>query len=340
LRWEDRLRSHPAYVHSALSASRVRRFRDQRYHSFKIFAQIFVAVHDDPSIATTGTTTGDIDDFLDIICLTVSSSTNGCSEKGQEKGQKSGSEGPRGREERFAFNYNFPRAQADILRGLAPAQQSQNDDKGLEPTTKDEDLDGSKLLGCTDPLERAAKVLKPLATLTPNNIEVWIATYDVAVRRSESSFLRYLLSRSADDEALQRSTSKHPRRWNVPPHSTRNTPNCMYGASTSVEKVLWTFLGSASCWFSDTSTLSVSSLPNPAPAAVAPILAEALAQLLPNEVSFEVFNSQYLQRHSTSAPAVLAVAKVLLALQAPRDQVEDTVFTVLRAEVSLDIKVS
>ena len=67
----------------------------------------------------------------------------------------------------------------------ASAAQSNNDDKGLEPTPKDDDPDGSKLLQCADPLEKAANLLKPLATLADTDIEVWVATYDVAVRRSQ-----------------------------------------------------------------------------------------------------------------------------------------------------------
>lgn len=64
---------------------------------------------------------------------------------------------------------------------------SMNEDKGLEiAPSKDEDPDGSKLLGASDRLERAAKMLSPLSTLANKNIEVWIAIYDVAIRRSES----------------------------------------------------------------------------------------------------------------------------------------------------------
>jgi hypothetical protein len=44
-----------------------------------------------------------------------------------------------------------------------------------------------KQLGATDRLEQAYKLLHPLSTLAPNNIDVWIATYDVAIRRSKLS---------------------------------------------------------------------------------------------------------------------------------------------------------
>lgn len=63
-----------------------------------------------------------------------------------------------------------------------------NDEKTLEPPAPvDEDPDGSKLIAATDGLERAAKLLNPIVALVKDNIDVWIATYDVAIRRSKSS---------------------------------------------------------------------------------------------------------------------------------------------------------
>lgn len=68
---------------------------------------------------------------------------------------------------------------------VAGAAPSANEDKGLEvPPSKDDDPDGHKLLGSPDPLEKAAKLLTPLSTLAADNIDVWIAIYDVAIRRS------------------------------------------------------------------------------------------------------------------------------------------------------------
>ena len=72
---------------------------------------------------------------------------------------------------------------------MKKAAQNANstEDKGLELSpAKDDDPDGSKLLQVTDPLERAAKFLAPLAVQAQDNILAWIAIYDVAVRRSES----------------------------------------------------------------------------------------------------------------------------------------------------------
>lgn len=72
------------------------------------------------------------------------------------------------------------------------------EDKGLEaPPPKDEDPDGSKLLTCSDPLEQAWKFLQPLLEMMDSEVRseqvesikadlgVWVAVYDVAVRRGQ-----------------------------------------------------------------------------------------------------------------------------------------------------------
>lgn len=72
-----------------------------------------------------------------------------------------------------------------------------SNDKELEPVQpKDDDPDGLKQLGAADRLEQASKLLHPLSTLAPNDIDVWIATYDVAIRRSKpfsSSFVCFII---------------------------------------------------------------------------------------------------------------------------------------------------
>jgi len=62
---------------------------------------------------------------------------------------------------------------------------STSEDKGLDAgPAKDDDPDGLKLLGCADPLERAAKWLRSVKGVK-RRVDVWIAVYDVSVRRSE-----------------------------------------------------------------------------------------------------------------------------------------------------------
>jgi len=71
----------------------------------------------------------------------------------------------------------------------AAAAPSGNEDKGLEaPAPRDEDPDGLKLLSVSDPLEQAAKLLAPLVNLASDNLDAWIALYDVAIRRSKGFF--------------------------------------------------------------------------------------------------------------------------------------------------------
>ena len=77
-----------------------------------------------------------------------------------------------------------------LIHVKAAHTTSSNEDKGLEPPPqKDDDLDGSKLIQEKDGLDRAAKFLAPLISLETKNIDVWIAVYDVAVRRRECYFL-------------------------------------------------------------------------------------------------------------------------------------------------------
>ena len=59
-----------------------------------------------------------------------------------------------------------------------------NKDDDIPEPPKDDDPDGKKLLATTDPLGDAAKWLKPLETLAGDRVDVWMAIYDVAVRRS------------------------------------------------------------------------------------------------------------------------------------------------------------
>jgi hypothetical protein len=85
---------------------------------------------------------------------------------------------------------------------------------------------------------------------------------------------------------------------------------------------------------------SVSALPEIPPEPIGPILTETLSSLLPDELSLETFNAQYLQRHPTDPKAVIAAAKVSRTLDAPLEEVEAAVFNVLNPEVRLDVKVT
>ncbi|RPD56962.1 NMDA receptor-regulated protein 1a [Lentinus tigrinus ALCF2SS1-7] len=246
IQWEDKLRSHPAYVHSAIEASR-----------------ILVKVHDEPSIAAKSN---------------GESHLSSAEKKAKKKAKK---------------------AEKKVQEEAKKASNAGNEDKGLEVTPpKDEDPDGTKSLQAPDPLERAAKVLKPLATQAKDNVEAWIAIYDVAIRRKKYLQAIHALnsahSLDADSPELHIRVVDFKRRW--------------------------------------------SSLEEKPSEAVVTAASAAITKLLPDEVSLEVFNSQYLQQHSSRADAILAAAKVSRLLGAPRDEVEASVFNVLNAEVDLKLE--
>jgi N-alpha-acetyltransferase 15/16, NatA auxiliary subunit len=70
------------------------------------------------------------------------------------------------------------------------AANNANEDKGLDVgPPKDDDSDGMKLVQAADRLERAAKFLRPLTTLAANNVDIWLTSYDVSVRRSKTMLL-------------------------------------------------------------------------------------------------------------------------------------------------------
>jgi peptide alpha-N-acetyltransferase len=94
------------------------------------------------------------------------------------------------------------------LDGKTPQQHS-NEDKGLEPpTAKDEDPEGLKALAGegTPVLEQAWKLLQPLLEVgLEENVEVWLAVYDVAIRRG-----RYLQAVGALERAKKAGGEEHP----------------------------------------------------------------------------------------------------------------------------------
>ncbi|KAF5383319.1 hypothetical protein D9615_004982 [Tricholomella constricta] len=246
VKWEDRLRSHPAYVKAALSASR-----------------IYVALHDDPSIAKAASSAPQLTD---------------AEKKAKKKAKKAAQ-----------------KVQEDVKK--APAA-SANEDKGLEVTLpKDDDPEGIKLLSVADPLEHAAKLLHPLSALSTNNIDAWLAIYDVAVRRKK--FLQAVKALNCA-RALNH---EHPELHIRLVHFRQ----------------------------------AVQALPQQLPAPIGPLVTEALAKLLPDEVSLDTYNGQCLQRHSSEPLAVLAAAKVAHALEAPLQEVEEIVFGTLREDSKLDV---
>ena len=137
---------------------------------------------------------------------------------------------------------------------------------------------------------------------------------------------------------FQRSTSKQSTHSTPPTRSMPTHQNCTSAWSTSSDDVRP--LPKRSVCSLLTSLVSAgSSLEEKPSDAVATAASAAIAKLLPGEVSLEVFNSQYLQQHSSRADAILAAAKVSRTLGAPREEVEASAFNALNADVEIKLEV-
>ncbi|KAE9391110.1 N-terminal acetyltransferase A, auxiliary subunit [Gymnopus androsaceus JB14] len=231
-------------------------------------SRIYVEVYDDPKLA--------------------SGASDGGSTDAEKKAKKKAKKAQKEKED------------AAKKAAATAAPTSTNEDKGLEVPFKDEDPDGMKLLSSPDPLERAHKFLQPLTTLPQpqKNIEVWLAVYDVAIRRGKRLQAVQALSRARALDA--ENPELHVR---------------IIHAKYSASKI---------------------SSPLPPPAG--PVFTETLNALLPPDVSLETYNSQYLQRHSSSARAIWASAQASHVLGAPLQEVEEAVFSVLGQGVKLDVE--
>jgi peptide alpha-N-acetyltransferase len=179
------------------------------------------------------------------------------------------------------------------------AAASTNEDKGLDLTPqKDDDPDGIKLLTSPEPLERAWKLLSPLLRLYTDNINVWISVYDVAVRRG-----KYLQAVRALNHGKVLDAD-HPE---------------LHVRTLHFRKLF-------------------ESLPTAPSSPVGAVVSSALGSLITREMALEVYNAQYLQRHSYNASAVLGAARGLQILGSPRDEVEGVAFSTLNPETDLPLK--
>ncbi|KAI5121997.1 hypothetical protein M0805_001830 [Coniferiporia weirii] len=184
-------------------------------------------------------------------------------------------------------------------KAVATSTTSTNEDKGIEPPApKDEDPDGTKALTAPDGIEQAWKLLKPLTTQPTDRVDVCLVIYDVSVRRQKN------LQAS---KALLTAHSLDPE-----------DPDLHVRIIDFKQRV--------------------SSLSSPLAQPIDAVVSSALSKLIPADLSPETFNSQYLQRHSTSTRATLGAARALRQLNANLDEVESTVFSVLAPETASDIK--
>ncbi|KAI6002990.1 NMDA receptor-regulated protein 1-domain-containing protein [Pisolithus albus] len=194
-------------------------------------------------------------------------------------------------------------------KGNDPSQESQDaankkvsnqsEDKGLDaPIPKDEDPDGVKMVLADDALERAAKFLATLKESGKRNIDACLANFDVAMRRK-----KYL-------QAARALTHAHAMDAQHPQLHLRVV---QFGKTVSS--------------VSDSITAPVKS-----------VLHETLIALKPEEISLDVFTSQYLQSHSTSPSAILACAEACEFLGNPTEDVESLLFTVLKDDIRLSVE--
>lgn len=218
---------------------------------------------------------------------------------------------------------------------MQAAPANSNEDKGLEATPeKDEDPDGQKLLSATDGLERAAKQLISITSLVKDNIDVWVTTYDVAIRRSECRIYHSILwlkcTCSISREVLASSQSSKSRTFTELWSSWASYSCCTGEENKWITSLLTTI--------THIDPRAVSSLPQAPPAPMGPLLSDTLSRFIPDDISLETYNSQYLQKN-TSPLAILAAATVSWILGSSREEVENIVFTTLEAPIQLSVKV-
>ncbi|EPQ53593.1 N-terminal acetyltransferase A, auxiliary subunit [Gloeophyllum trabeum ATCC 11539] len=232
-------------------------------HAALAASQVYIRLHDDPAL---------------VASLTAPAALSDAEKKAKNKAKKAKA------------------AQKQEEAKKASSSQS-NEDKGLEPAPpQDEDPHGTKLVEAADRLDKAAAWLKPLQTLAKDNIDVWIAVYDVAVRRD-----KHLQAIKALSHARQLDPENPELHLRLIDARKR-------------------------------------ALPSASAPALEPVVSASLQELIPDTVSLETYNSQYLQRHSTSPKAILASARALRRLEAPVEEIENTVFSLLNAEIEVTVK--
>ncbi|KAF9443854.1 N-terminal acetyltransferase A, auxiliary subunit [Macrolepiota fuliginosa MF-IS2] len=246
-------------------------------------AKIFLEVHDDPSIAQAAAAVPELTE---------------AEKKAKKKAKKAASKAEDNKK--------------------AQQQQNANEDKGLEPPTKDDDPDGTKLLTSPSGLETAAKLLRPLTNLLTTakvdiaekeRMEIWLLSYDVAIRR------RKLLQALTSLTHAQTLNSAHPGLHLRLVHLHHFIRTTLLNPSSSPS--------------------NPNGSPNPTgpPAPIGPAFLEGVKQLgVPDEsqVSLETYNQQYLQKHAYPSPSdaskaevVVACAKAMIILGAPLHEVEN-----------------
>ncbi|KAG8970736.1 hypothetical protein FRC03_004118 [Tulasnella sp. 419] len=244
LKFEDRLRSHPAYIASALNAAR-----------------IYIRVHDDPSVIASSAPPKDTEE----------------EKKAKKKAKKAAAKAP-----------------------PPPPQNQAKDDDAPPPPPKDEDPDGMKLLSTGDPLLEASKLLRPLEPLQIPRVDIWMAIFDVALRRK-----KYLQALKAIEHALKLDNG-HPE------------------------------LHHRIVEFKQTMSTALEGLPPHVKSFVQP----SLDTLISPETILERYNTDFLQRRPGDPAVALGYAKALFKIGKAKEDVENAVFEIVNENVGPDILTS
>ncbi|KAG6332172.1 hypothetical protein ID866_6919 [Astraeus odoratus] len=161
LKWEDEVRSHPAYVHAVVSAAR-----------------IWIELYDDPSL---GKSLQPTTETLAEASKKALSKAKKAAHRGNDSSQESQDTSNKKGELRIRLRLS---ALSSLRSRLFAAASNQSEDKGLDaPPSKDDDPDGIKLVLADDPLEKAAKHLTTFKRASMQAMEACCATFDVAIRR-------------------------------------------------------------------------------------------------------------------------------------------------------------
>ena len=154
-RFEDQLRSHPAYFRAALSAIR-----------------IYTDLHDKPTLAS-------------------SSGSNG--KDGGETGKVATANGEMSEEEKKKAAKKAKKAELKAAEEAAKkakeaaakkqAAAATADDDETPPPPEDKDPKGLQLLSTASPLDDATAFLRQLHLHAPKRVETWLATFEVAFRQ-------------------------------------------------------------------------------------------------------------------------------------------------------------
>ncbi|KIM24065.1 hypothetical protein M408DRAFT_331983 [Serendipita vermifera MAFF 305830] len=161
---------------------------------------------------------------------------------------------------------------------------------------KDDDPDGHKAISVEDPIEQAAKLLQPFTARNHQNVDIWIMTYDVAIRRK-----KYLQALRAL-ESVRAIDASHPQ---------------LHYRLIDLQVIVST---------SDQDATSMEMT----------LLKEGIAKLAPGEQSPAAQNSQYLQANGSNADAILAAARASHRLGASTAEIEETAHLLLQQDVSVD----